>query len=74
MYMVGKVFSMMKSLEQDNTVEHSQAIGARGTVYRTINPGQSGQVQVEYQGALRTESAIAKDEKIKLEEIFNLYS
>ena len=67
MYMVGKVFSMMKSLEQDNTVEHSQAIGARGTVYRTINPGQSGQVQVEYQGALRTESAIAKDEKIKLE-------
>ena len=67
MYLVGKVFSMMKSLEQDNTVEHSQAIGARGTVYRTINPGQLGQVQVEYQGALRTESAIAKDEKIKLE-------
>jgi len=67
MYLVGKVFSMMKSLEQDNTVEHSQAIGARGTVYRTINPGQSGQVQVEYEGALRTESAIAKDEKIKLE-------
>ncbi len=67
MYIVGKVFSMMQSLEQDNTVVHSQAIGARGTVYRTINPGQLGQVQVEYQGALRTESAIARDEKITLE-------
>ena len=67
MYIVGKVFSMMQSLEQDNTVEHSQAIGAKGTVYRTIQPGQMGQVQVEYQGALRTESAMAQDEKIKLE-------
>jgi len=26
-----------------------------------------GQVQVEYQGALRTESAMAQDEKLKLE-------
>ena len=67
MYLVGKVFSLMKSLEQDNTVEHSQAIGARGTVYRTIKPGELGQVQVEYQGALRTESAIAKDEKLTIE-------
>ena len=67
MYIVGKVFQMMASLEQDNTVEHSQAIGARGTVYRTINPGQLGQVQVEYQGALRTESAMAQAEKLKLD-------
>ena len=67
MYIVGKVFQMMASLEKDNTVEHSQAIGARGTVYRTINPGKTGEVQVEYQGALRTESAVAKDETLKLE-------
>ena len=64
MYIVGKVFQMMSSLEQDNTVEHSQAIGARGTVYRTIKAGELGQVQVEYQGALRTESAMAKDENL----------
>ena len=44
-----------------------QAIGARGTVYRTIHPGKTGEVQVEYQGALRTESAVAKDETLKLE-------
>tara|TARA_B100001113_G_scaffold133522_1_gene109431 strand:- start:134 stop:730 length:597 start_codon:yes stop_codon:yes gene_type:complete len=67
MYIVGKVFQMMASLEKDNTVEHSRAIGARGTVYRTINPGKTGEVQVEYQGALRTESAVAKDETLKLE-------
>jgi len=66
MYIVGKVFTMMQSLEQDNTVEHSQAIGARGTVYRTIAPGQMGQVQVEYQGALRTEAAIAKDSSLNM--------
>ena len=64
MYIVGKVFQMMSSLEQDNTVEHSQAIGARGTVYRTIKAGELGQVQVEYQGAFRTESAMAKDENL----------
>ena len=67
MYIVGKVFQMMASLEKDNTVEHSQAIGARGTVYRTIHPGKTGEVQVEYQGALRTESAVEKDETLKLE-------
>ncbi|MED6338368.1 MAG: hypothetical protein VYC12_05000 [Candidatus Thermoplasmatota archaeon] len=67
MYIVGKVFQMMASLEKDNTVEHAQAIGARGTVYRTIHPGKMGEVQVEYQGALRTESAVAKDETLKLE-------
>ena len=64
MHIVGKVFQMMRSLEQDNTVEHSQAIVARGTVYRTIKAGELGQVQVEYQGALRTESAMAKDENL----------
>ena len=67
MYIVGKVFQMMASLEKDNTVEHSQAIGARGTVYRTIHPGKTGEVQVEYQGALRTETAVAKDETLKIE-------
>ena len=67
MYIVGKLFQMMASLEKDNTVEHAQAIGARGTVYRTIHPGKTGEVQVEYQGALRTESAVAKDETLKLE-------
>jgi hypothetical protein len=55
------------SLETDGTVVHSQALGAKGTVYRSIMPGKSGQVQVEFQSALRTCEAVAEDETIKIE-------
>ena len=41
--------------------------GAKGTVYRTIKPGQSGQVQVEFQDALRTCEAVAEDETLTIE-------
>ena len=61
MWMVGKVFQAIAGLETDGTVSHSQAHGAKGTVYRTIRPGQSGQVQVEFQDALRTCEAVAED-------------
>jgi len=64
MYIVGKIFQMMKGLEMDNTIKYSEAIGAKGTVYRTINAGEHGQVQVEYQGALRTSDAVAQDDKL----------
>jgi len=66
MYLIGKVFQLMKSLEMDNTVKYSEAIGAKGTVYRTINAGEHGQVQVEYQGALRTSDAVAEDESLTI--------
>ena len=66
MYIVGKIFQMMKSLEMDNTIKYSEAIGAKGTVYRTINAGEHGQVQVEYQGALRTSDAVAQDETLTI--------
>ena len=45
----------------DATVQHSQAIGAQGQVYMTILPGDTGQVQVEFQGALRTCSAVLEN-------------
>ena len=67
MYIVGKIFQMMKSLEMDNTIKYSEAIGAKGTVYRTINAGEHGQVQVEYQGALRTSDAVAQDDKLTIQ-------
>ncbi|MFB1005465.1 MAG: hypothetical protein QMC59_03170 [Candidatus Poseidoniaceae archaeon] len=63
MWLIGKVFQMMKGLEVDATVQHSQAIGAQGQVYMTILPGETGQVQVEFQGALRTCTAVLEDEK-----------
>lgn len=67
MWMVGKVFQAIAGLETDGTVVHSQALGAKGTVYRTIMPGKSGQVQVEFQSALRTCEAVAEDESLKIE-------
>jgi hypothetical protein len=67
MWVVGKVFQAIAGLETDGTVSHSQALGAKGTVYRTIKPGQSGQVQVEFQDALRTCEAVAEDETITIE-------
>ena len=67
MYIVGKIFQMMKGLEMDNTIKYSEAIGAKGTIYRTINAGEHGQVQVEYQGALRTADAVAEDDTITIE-------
>ena len=67
MYLVAKVFQAMQSLESDGTVVHNKALGARGTVYRRINPNKPGQVQVEFQGALRTMSARSDDEAATLE-------
>ena len=67
MWLIGKVFQMLKSLEVDATVQHNQAVGAQGQVYMTILPGQSGQVQVEFQSALRTCSAVLEDDTATLE-------
>ena len=67
MWVIGKVFQMMKSLETDGTVKYHEAIGAKGKVYQTILPGESGQVQVEFTGSLRTVSAVSQNEKEKIE-------
>lgn len=67
MYVVAKVFQAMQSLESDGTVVHNNALGARGTVYRRIDPNKPGQVQVEFQGALRTMSARSDDDAATLE-------
>ena len=67
MYVVAKVFQAMQSLESDGTVVHNKALGARGTVYRRTDPNKPGQVQVEFQGALRTMSARSDDEAATLE-------
>jgi membrane protein implicated in regulation of membrane protease activity len=66
MWVIGKVFQMMKSLETDGTVKYHEAIGAKGKVYQTIFPGESGQVQVEFTGALRTVSAVSQNEEEKI--------
>ena len=67
MWIVGKIFQMVAGLESDGNIKLNEAIGAKGTVYRTIKPGQSGQVQVEFQSALRTCEAVAEDETLQID-------
>ena len=67
MYLVAKVFQAMRGLESDGTIVHNKALGARGTIYRRISPNKPGQVQVEFQGALRTMSARSDDDAATLE-------
>ena len=67
MWIIGKVFQVMKSLEVDGTVKHSLAVGAQGKVYMKIEAGQTGQVQVEFQNAMRTCDAVLEDEKWSLD-------
>ena len=66
MWVIGKVFQVMKSLEVDGTVKHSLSIGAQGKVYMEIRAGETGQVQVEFQNAMRTCDAVLEDEKWSL--------
>ena len=66
MYIIGKVFDILRGLESDGNVVYSNAIGSKGRVYLTIPKGKDGQVQVEFQGALRTMTARAEDDTIEI--------
>ena len=66
MWVIGKVFQVMKSLEVDATVKHSLSIGAQGKVYMDIRAGETGQVQVEFQNAMRTCDAVLEDDTMSL--------
>ena len=51
-------------LQTDGTVHTSDAVGARGTVYSRIRPGETGEVQVPVHGGLRTLAARALDKDV----------
>lgn len=61
MYIMGQIFKLFKSMEDDGTVDYTNSLGAKGTVYLTIPKDGQGQVQVTYQDALRTSPAISQD-------------
>ena len=52
-------------IEVDGTVKHSLAI-AQGKIYMEIRVGETGQVQVEFQNAMRTCDAVLEDETASL--------
>ena len=63
MWLIGKLFEGFKQLEETNTVDISRAIGSTGEVYLRVPSSGKGQVQVTFQGQLRTYDAISSDGK-----------
>ena len=61
MYATGKLFELFVNLQQDGTVELSEAIGAKGQVYLRIGDEGVGQVTVEVNEAQRTFNAKSED-------------
>ena len=61
MYSTGKLFELFVNLQQDGTVELSEAIGSKGQVYLRIAADGVGQVTVEVNEAQRTYNAKSED-------------
>tara|TARA_B100001287_G_scaffold206336_1_gene175423 strand:- start:400 stop:987 length:588 start_codon:yes stop_codon:yes gene_type:complete len=61
MYATGKLFELFVNLQQDGTVELSEAIGVKGQVYLRIGDEGVGQVTVEVNEAQRTFNAKSED-------------
>jgi membrane protein implicated in regulation of membrane protease activity len=62
-WLISILFSQMKRLQSDGTINVQNAVGATGSVYLTIPAKGSGRIQVAVQGSLRIIDAIAKDKK-----------
>jgi membrane protein implicated in regulation of membrane protease activity len=66
LYGVKMMMKGITGLQADGTMVVSNAIGQRGQVYSRIRPGESGEVQVAFEGSLRTMAARAKDKSVHL--------
>jgi len=61
MWTVSKLFDTFKEFEQSGTMDLENANGATGTVYLRIPASGQGQIQITFQGAMRTMDAISID-------------
>lgn len=59
----GLVFSQMKRLQTEGTINVQNTIGTEGNVYLTIPKDGTGQVQIIAQGSLRIFDATAKNKE-----------
>jgi membrane protein implicated in regulation of membrane protease activity len=60
MWVIGKLFEGFMMLQAEGTVRIEESIGARGKVYLRIPKGGTGQVQVTFQGQMRTMDATSE--------------
>ena len=61
LWLTAKIFTSMKKLQSDGSLDMNAAIGVQGTVYLRIPANDSGQVQLNVQDRLRIFSAISHD-------------
>lgn len=59
----GVVFSQMKRLQTEGTINVQNTIGTEGSVYLTIPKDGTGQIQIIAQGSLRIFDATAKNKE-----------
>lgn len=58
-WFISLLFTQLKRLSSEGTIDIRNTVGQPGTVYLTIPPGASGQVQVVVQGALKIFDAVS---------------
>jgi len=61
MFIIAKIFQMFRKLQSDGTVHPEDAVGAEGSVYLAIRPGEIGKVQLTVRGAMKFYDARAND-------------
>lgn len=59
----GMIFTQMKRLQTDGTIDINNSIGADGSVYLTIPKNDTGKVQIIVQGSLKIFDAISSNKK-----------
>jgi len=64
LYSVRYMMKGIMSMQADGTMKHSDALGQRGQVYSRVRPNQTGEVQIDVDGTLRTLIARAKDKTL----------
>jgi len=63
-WIIGIVFSQMKKLQSDGTIQIKNTVGTEGVVYLTIPKNGTGQVQIVAQGALKVFDAVTDNKSI----------
>jgi len=66
MLVIAKLFQSFRKLQSDGTIHPSQAVGAEGSVYLAIRPGEIGKVQLTVRGAFKIYDARANDPALTL--------
>ena len=62
-WVIAKLFMMMKSLQSTETLDMDDAIGTVGTVYLTIPVEDTGKVQITVRGSLGVYNAVSEEKK-----------